>query len=68
MAPRGLTAMNAVTSGPSRYVAVHPVYREISQDALLWTELPATGGACGNGVLWDGLRYVAVGSVVCTSP
>jgi hypothetical protein len=62
-----LVAMNAITAGPTRYVAVSNVFREISTDALQWTMTGATY-ACGNDVLWDQTRYVSVGSTVCVSP
>jgi hypothetical protein len=61
-----LPAMNAVTAGPSRFVAVSNAYRETSADALAWTVLPSPD--CGNGVLWDGQRYVSVGVSICRSP
>ena len=61
-----LPAMNAVTAGPSRFVAVSNTYRETSADGLGWTVLPSPD--CGNGVLWDGERYVSVGVSICRSP
>lgn len=62
-----LVPVNAITAGPTRYVAVSNVSREISTDALQWTMTGAIY-ACGNDVLWDQTRYVSVGSTVCVSP
>lgn len=64
-APR-LPPMNAVTAGPNEYLAVGPSYRMSSTDGLAWTASPMAG--CGNGVLWDGARYVSVGASICRSP
>jgi len=61
-----LPAMNAVTAGASRYLAIGKTYRETSADGLAWTVLPSPD--CGNGVLWDGKRYVSVGLSICRSP
>ena len=61
-----LSAMNAVTTGATRYLAVSNTFRETSMDALSWTAVPSTD--CGNDVLWDGARYVAVGVSICRSP
>jgi hypothetical protein len=60
-----LPTMNAVTSKPGEFVAVGATYRQTSPDGLQWTVSPLNG--CGNGVLWDGTRYVAVGTSICTS-
>jgi len=61
-----LPAVNAVTTGANRYLAVSNTDRETSEDGLAWTVLPSTD--CGNGVLWDGTRYVSVGPSICRSP
>ncbi|HWI81790.1 hypothetical protein [Ramlibacter sp.] len=61
-----LPPMNAVAAGPGEYLAVGPSYRMHSTDGLAWTVSPMTG--CGNGVLWDGARYVSVGASICRSP
>ncbi len=61
-----LPAMNAVTTGVNNYLAVSNVFREVSADGLTWTLIPSPD--CGNDVLWDGLRYVSVGSSICRSP
>jgi hypothetical protein len=61
-----LPAMNAVTTGVANYLAVSNTYREVSADGLTWTLIPSSD--CGNDVLWDGLRYVSVGSSICRSP
>lgn len=61
-----LPAMNAVTTGVSRYLAVSNTFRETSVDGTTWTVFPSTD--CGNGVLWDGTRYVSVGVSICRSP
>ena len=58
--------MNAVTSGAARYLAVSNTYRATSTDAFSWTAVPSID--CGNDVLWDGTRYVAVGGSICRSP
>jgi hypothetical protein len=62
-----LSAMNAVTAAGGRYLAVSNTYRETSTDGLTWTMVPSSV-ACGNDVLWDGRRYVSVGSSICRSP
>ena len=64
--PGNLPVMNAVTSGPAGYLAVGPDYRMSSGDGLTWVTTPMVN--CGNGVVWDGARYVAVGQAVCKSP
>lgn len=64
--PGNLPVMNAVTSGPAGHLAVGPDYRMTSADGLTWATTPMAG--CGNGVVWDGARYVAVGQAVCKSP
>ena len=61
-----LPAMNAVTTGASRYLAVSNTYRETSVDGMTWTVIPSSD--CGNGVLWDGTRYLSVGVSICRSP
>ena len=61
-----LSAMNAVTTGATRYLAVANTLRETSVDGLAWTQVPSTD--CGNDVLWDGARYVSVGASICRSP
>lgn len=62
-----LPQMNAVTTGMNEYLAVGSSYRMSSTDGLMWTVSPMSG--CGNGVLWDGSRYVSVGeSSICRSP
>ncbi len=61
-----LPAMNAVTTGVTHYLAVSNTYRELSADGLTWAVIPSLD--CGNDVLWDGLRYVSVGSSICMSP
>jgi hypothetical protein len=61
-----LPAMNAVTTGASRYLAVSNTFRETSVDGTTWTVTPSTD--CGNGVMWDGTRYVSVGVSICRSP
>lgn len=61
-----LPAMNAVTDGAGRFVAVSNTFRETSADGLAWTLLASPD--CGNGVLWDGVRYVSVGVSICRSP
>ena len=57
--------VNAVTSGPGEFVAVGPEYMQTSADGRQWTVFAWSG--CGNGVVWDGARYVAVGTSICTS-
>jgi hypothetical protein len=37
-----------------------------SGDGLTWVTTPMVN--CGNGVVWDGARHVAVGQAVCKSP
>jgi len=61
-----LPVMNAITSKPSEFVAVGGTYRQTSPDGQSWTvfENPAD---CGNGILWDGSRYVSVGTSICKS-
>ncbi len=61
-----LPAMNAVTTAVNRYLAVSNTHRETSADGLAWSSAPSQD--CGNGVLWDGTRYVSVGSSICRSP
>jgi hypothetical protein len=61
-----LPPMNAVTAGASEYLAVSNSYRQTSPDSLTWRVFPMSG--CGNGVLWDGTRYVSVGDAICRSP
>jgi hypothetical protein len=60
-----LPAMNAVTTGANEYLAGGDTHRERSSDGLLWSATPMTD--CGNGILWDGTRYVAVGAAICRS-
>jgi len=60
-----LPMMNAVTSKPGEFVAVGASYLQTSPDGLQWTVSPLKG--CGNDVLWDGTRYVAVGTSICKS-
>ena len=60
-----LPAMNAVTTGANEYLAVGDDHRQLSSDGLLWTATPMTD--CGNGIVWDGSRYVAVGAAICRS-
>lgn len=60
-----LPAMHAITTGVNEYVAVGDTHRQRSSDGLLWTATPMTD--CGNGILWDGTRYVAVGAAICRS-
>jgi hypothetical protein len=61
-----LPGMNAVASGPGGYLAAGPEYRLSSGDGLTWMPSPMTG--CGNGITWDGSRFIAVGASVCKSP
>ena len=61
-----LPAMNAVTAGASRFVAISNTHRQTSADGLAWTLQPSPD--CGNGLLWDGRRYVSVGVSICRSP
>jgi len=61
-----LPAMNAVTTGVDRHLAVSNTFRQTSFDGMTWTVVPSTD--CGNGVLWDGTRYVSVGASICRSP
>jgi hypothetical protein len=61
-----LPAMNAVTTGVNRYLAVGNTFRQTSVDGVTWIVAPSTD--CGNGVLWDGTRYVSVGASICRSP
>lgn len=60
-----LPGMEAVTSGADGFLAVGSSYRMSSPDGLTWTVSPMNG--CGNAVLWDGVRYVSVGSSICKS-
>lgn len=60
-----LPGMEAVTSGPDGFLAVSGFYRMSSPDGLAWTVSPMVG--CGNAVLWDGARYISVGSSICKS-
>ncbi len=62
-----LSAMNAVAAGPDQYLAVSNTYIQTSKDGLTWTVTP-TMRPCGNGVLWDGARWVSFGAEVCLSP
>lgn len=63
-----LPTMNAVTAGAGEYLAIGNSYRQTSADGLQWTVYPMTGASCGNGVVWDGKRYVSVGGSICRSP
>ena len=63
-----LPTMNAVTAGAGEYLAIGSSYRQTSSDGLQWTAYPMTGSTCGNGVVWDGKRYVSVGDSICRSP
>lgn len=60
-----LPPMNAVTAGPGSFVAVGPTHRETSSDGLTWTPYPMAD--CGNAVVSDGTRFVAVGAYICRS-
>jgi hypothetical protein len=63
-----LPPMNAITSKPGEFLAVGGGYRQVSPDGLNWTVSSHPAG-CGNGVLWDGSHYVAVGATsICRSP
>lgn len=63
-----LPPMNAITSRPGEFLAVGGAYRQVSADGLNWTVSSHPAG-CGNGVLWDGRRYLAVGSTsICRWP
>ena len=63
-----LPPMIAITSKPGEFLAVGGAYRQVSPDGLTWTVSSHPAG-CGNAVLWDGSRYVAVGgSSICRSP
>lgn len=61
-----LPPVSAVASGASGYMAVGDGHRQTSTDGLNWTVTPMFG--CGNGVLWDGSRFVAVGQSICVIP
>jgi hypothetical protein len=60
-----LPMTNAIASKPGEFVAVGADYLLTSPDGLKWAVSPLSG--CGNGVLWDGTRYVAVGTSICRS-
>jgi hypothetical protein len=45
---------------PPISLGVGTTHLQTSQDGLNWTVSPLAG--CGNAVLWDGTRYVAVGT------
>jgi hypothetical protein len=63
-----LPPMKAITSRPGEFLAVGGGYRQVSPDGLNWTVSSHPAG-CGNGVLWDGKRYLAVGSTsICRWP
>ncbi len=61
-----LPTFNAVTTGVNRHLAVGSTHRATSADGRVWNVMPSAD--CGNGVLWDGTRYVAVGTAICRSP
>jgi hypothetical protein len=61
-----LPPMRAVTAGPNEYLAVGDSYRETSTNGIDWT-ISSASFACGNAVLWDGMRFVAVGRSICRS-
>jgi hypothetical protein len=60
-----LPTMNAVASKPGEFVAIGASYLQTSQDGRNWAVSQLSG--CGNSVLWDGARYVAVGTSICRS-
>jgi hypothetical protein len=60
-----LPMMNAIASKSGEFVAVGTTNLQTSQDGTNWTASPLSG--CGNDVLWDGTRYVAVGTSICRS-
>ena len=62
-----LSAMNVVTAGVTRYLAVNNVFHETAADGLVWADYVLSPD-CGNDVLWDGARYVSVGGSICRSP
>jgi hypothetical protein len=61
-----LPETNAVTGKDGDFLAVGDVYRQTSPDGLTWTVSSHPTG-CGKGVLWDGSRYVSVGTSICKS-
>lgn len=60
-----LPLMTAVNSKPGEFAAVGATYLQTSPDGLTWAVSPLS--SCGNGELWDGSRYVAVGTSICKS-
>jgi hypothetical protein len=64
-----LPPMKAIASRPDEeFLAVGGAYRQVSPDGLNWTVSSHPAG-CGNGVLWDGRRYLAVGGTsICRWP
>jgi hypothetical protein len=61
-----LPRMNAITAKNGEFLAVGDSYKETSSDGLTWTVSSHLAG-CGNGVVWDGNRYVSVGTSICKS-
>ena len=56
-----LSALNAVGVGPTRYLLVSTTESSTSTDGRNWsTRVDAS--TPGNGVLWDGVRWIGVGS------
>jgi hypothetical protein len=63
-----LPPMKAITARPGEFFAVGGAYSQVSSDGLNWTVSSHPAG-CGNDVLWDGGRYLAVGSTsICRWP
>jgi hypothetical protein len=56
-----LSALNAIGVGPTRFLLVSTTESSISTDGRNWsTRVDAS--TPGNGVLWDGVRWIGVGS------
>lgn len=61
-----LPEMRAVAAKDGEFLAVGDSYKETSTDGSTWTVSSHLTG-CGNGVVWDGSRYVSVGTSICRS-
>jgi hypothetical protein len=56
-----LSALNAVGVGPTRYLLVSTTETSTSTDGRNWS-IRVDAGTPGNGALWDGVRWIGVGS------
>ena len=63
-----LPELTSVATGSTRYLAIGPTRWLTSTDGLQWAPAGTPSGPCGNGVFWDGSRWLAFGGSVCLSP